>query len=51
MEVHLKRTLFKIGGSVAITIPDEIAVALDLKEGDEIELDAEKEYFIGKKVK
>jgi antitoxin component of MazEF toxin-antitoxin module len=50
MEVHIKRILFKTGGSIATTIPDEVVKALELEEGIEVEFDIEKKYGIFKKV-
>ena len=37
MPITLKRTLVKIGGSLRLTIPPEIAEMLGIKEGDEVE--------------
>jgi AbrB family looped-hinge helix DNA binding protein len=37
MPITLRRTLVKIGGSLRLTIPGEIARLLAAKEGDEIE--------------
>ena len=40
MPITLKRTLVKIGGSLRLTIPPEIAEMLKLAEGDEVEFSA-----------
>lgn len=37
MPITLKRTLVKIGGSLRLTIPPEIADILKVKEGDVVE--------------
>jgi len=37
LAITLKRTLVKIGGSLRLTIPPEVAELLHAKEGDEIE--------------
>jgi len=37
MPITLKRTLVKIGGSLRLTIPPEIAQLLKAAEGDDIE--------------
>jgi AbrB family looped-hinge helix DNA binding protein len=37
LPITLKRTLVKIGGSLRLTIPPEIADLLKVHEGDEIE--------------
>ncbi len=39
MPITLKRSLVKIGGSLRLTIPPEIAVLLQVREGDQIEFD------------
>jgi AbrB family looped-hinge helix DNA binding protein len=40
MPIILKRALVKIGGSLRLTIPPEIAEILKVKEGDEVEFGA-----------
>ena len=40
MPITLKRALVKIGGSLRLTIPPEIAETLGVGEGDEIEFAA-----------
>lgn len=37
MPITLRRTVVKIGGSLRLTVPPEIAEMLRVKEGDEIE--------------
>jgi len=37
MPITLKRTIVKIGGSLRLTIPPEIAEILKVEAGDEIE--------------
>jgi len=40
MPITLKRALVKIGGSLRLTIPPEIAETLGVSEGDEVEFAA-----------
>jgi AbrB family looped-hinge helix DNA binding protein len=40
MPIILKRTLVKIGGSLRLTVPPEVAETLGIVEGDEIEFAA-----------
>jgi AbrB family looped-hinge helix DNA binding protein len=37
MPITLRRKVVKIGGSLRLTVPPEIAQLLKIKEGDEIE--------------
>jgi len=37
MPITLKRTIVRIGGSLRLTIPPEIAQMLKIKEGDAVE--------------
>ncbi len=39
MPITLKRKVVKIGGSLRLTIPPEIAALLQIKEGDHVEFD------------
>lgn len=51
MAITLKRTLVKIGGSLRLTIPPEVANLLHAGEGDEIEFSTTNGDVIIKKVK
>jgi AbrB family looped-hinge helix DNA binding protein len=51
MPITLKRTLVKIGGSLRLTIPPEIAEMLKVKAGDEIEFDATNGDIIMRRVR
>jgi len=51
MPITLKRTLVKIGGSLRLTIPPEIAEMLKLVEGDEVEFSATNGDVIIRKAK
>jgi AbrB family looped-hinge helix DNA binding protein len=51
MPITLKRTLVKIGGSLRLTIPPEIANMLKVGEGDEIEFSATNSDIVIRKVK
>jgi AbrB family looped-hinge helix DNA binding protein len=51
MGITLKRTLVKIGGSLRLTIPPEVADLLHVHEGDEIEFSTSNGDIIIKKVK
>jgi len=51
MPITLKRTLVKIGGSLRLTIPPEIAEMLKVAEGDEVEFSATNGDVVIRKVK
>ncbi len=51
LAITLKRTLVKIGGSLRLTIPPEVANLLHAGEGDEIEFSTTNGDVIIKKVK
>jgi AbrB family looped-hinge helix DNA binding protein len=51
MPITLKRTLVKIGGSLRLTIPPEIAEILKVAEGDEVEFCATNGDVVIRKVK
>ena len=51
MPITLRRTLVKIGGSLRLTIPPEVAEILAVKEGDEVEFSATNGDVIIKKAK
>jgi hypothetical protein len=50
MLVKFKRTIRRSGGSAAIAVPPEILNALDWKIGDSVELYADEQKLIIKKV-
>jgi len=45
-----KRKAFKIGGSLAVRIPKEIADAIDIADGDEVSVTTEGEKLIIEKI-
>jgi len=51
MPITLKRTLVKIGGSLRLTIPPEIAEMLKVAEGDEVEFSATNGDVVIRKAK
>lgn len=48
--VRFKRTIRRSGGSSAIAVPPEIMAALNWKVGDVVELYAEEQKLIVKKI-
>ncbi len=51
MPITLKRALAKIGGSLRVTVPPEIAELLQVKEGDQVEFDMKDNEVIIRKAK
>ncbi len=51
MPITLKRALAKIGGSLRLTVPPEIAELLQVKEGDQVEFDMKDNEVIIRKAK
>jgi AbrB family looped-hinge helix DNA binding protein len=51
MGITLKRTLIKIGGSLRLTIPPEVADLLHAHEGDDIEFSTTNGDVIIRKAK
>jgi len=51
MPITLKRTIVKIGGSLRLTIPPEIAEILSVKAGDEVEFAATNGDVVIRKAK
>ena len=51
LPITLKRTLVKIGGSLRLTIPPEIAELLKVHEGDEVEFSAVDNEIVIRKSK
>ena len=49
--ITIKRTLVKIGGSLRLTIPPEVAERLKVREGDAIEFDSNNGDVIIRKAK
>ncbi len=46
MPLGLRRTVVKIGGSLRLTLPPEVADALKVKEGDSVEYIADNGNII-----
>ncbi len=51
MPITLKRTLVRIGNSLRLTVPPEVAEILKVKEGDEVEFAADDGNIILRKAK
>ncbi|MFC1505722.1 AbrB/MazE/SpoVT family DNA-binding domain-containing protein [Thermoproteota archaeon] len=51
MPITLKRTIVKIGGSLRLTIPPEIAEMLKVEQGDEVEFSTTNGDVIIRKAK
>ena len=51
MPFALKRSLVKIGGSLRLTIPPEVAQFLGVKDGDQVEFDTNDSDVVIRKAK
>jgi len=51
MPITLKRTVVKIGGSLRLTIPPEIAQMLKIREGDQVEFASNNGDVVVRKTK
>jgi len=51
MPITLRRTVVRIGNSLRLTVPPEIAEILRVKEGDEVEFDKTNGDVIVRKAK
>jgi antitoxin component of MazEF toxin-antitoxin module len=49
-ETYQKRKAFRSGGSIAITIPEEVVNEYEIKEGDELRIAIDKGWIMFKKV-
>lgn len=51
MPITLKRGVAKIGGSLRLTVPPEIAELLQIKQGDQVEFDMKNDEVVIRKAK
>ena len=51
MPITLRRTLVKIGGSLRLTVPPEVAELLKVAEGDRVEFAAKNGDIVIRKAK